>query len=56
MYRRTRPTKHSDLCDRGLIQRIGTRDYIISRWPEKNEPAVEAELRWSDIVTGLRNK
>jgi hypothetical protein len=44
----------SDLCDRGLIQRVGRRDYIIMKWRERDDPDAE-EMRWSDIVTGLRD-
>ena len=33
------------LCDRGLIQRVGTATYIITRWPERDEPN-EQELQW----------
>lgn len=33
----------SELCDRDLIQRVGTATYIITRWRERDEP-VEEEL------------
>jgi hypothetical protein len=31
----------SDLADRDLIQRIGSAMYIITRWPERDEPNEE---------------
>jgi hypothetical protein len=36
------------LCDRGLIQPVGTETYVITRWPEKNESA-EKDLSWWEI-------
>ena len=34
----------SELCDRDRIQRIGEKTYIITRWPERDDPGDE-ELR-----------
>jgi hypothetical protein len=31
----------SELCDRDIIQRVGTATYIITRWRERNEPEGE---------------
>jgi hypothetical protein len=31
----------SDLCDRRLIQRIDKRAYIVTHWPERDEPTEE---------------
>lgn len=36
------------LCDRGLIQRVGTATYIITRWPERDEPP-EKDLQWWEM-------
>lgn len=36
------------LCDRGLIQRVGAETYVITRWPERNEPNEET-LHWWEI-------
>jgi hypothetical protein len=33
-----------DLCDRGLIQSLGTAKYIIVNWREKDDPSAEEEL------------
>ena len=40
------------LCDRGLIQRVGTETYVITRWPERDD-SPEKDLSWLDI-SGLR--
>jgi hypothetical protein len=40
------------LCDRGLIQRVGTATYIITRWPDRDD-SPEKDLSWLDI-SGLR--
>ena len=45
----------SDLCDRGLIQRVGSRDYIIMKWPERDRPDAE-ELKWWEFTIGLRHR
>jgi predicted transcriptional regulator of viral defense system len=45
----------SDLCDRGLIQRVGTRDFIIMKWPETDRPDAE-ELRWWEFTATLRHR
>jgi hypothetical protein len=31
----------SELCDRDRIQRVGNSTYIVTRWPERDEPAEE---------------
>jgi hypothetical protein len=31
----------SELCDLNRIQRIGDAQYIIVRWPERNDPGEE---------------
>jgi len=36
------------LCDRGLIQRVGNATYIITRWPERDEPP-EKDLEWWEM-------
>jgi hypothetical protein len=36
------------LCDRGLIQRVGTATYIITRWPDRDDPE-EKDLGWWEL-------
>ena len=31
----------SELCDRDRIQRIGEKTYIVTRWPERDDPGKE---------------
>ena len=38
----------TDLCDRGLIERVCEGKYAVVRWPERDDPA-EQELRWWEI-------
>jgi DNA-binding FadR family transcriptional regulator len=45
----------SDLCDRGLIQRIGGQSYIIMKWRERDDLG-EQELAWWEFATGLRHR
>jgi hypothetical protein len=31
----------SEMCDRDRIQRIGEKTYIVTKWPERDEPGKE---------------
>jgi predicted transcriptional regulator of viral defense system len=31
----------TELCDRGRIQRVGSATYIVTKWPERDEPDEE---------------
>jgi hypothetical protein len=45
----------SELCDRGLIERVGTETYIVSRWREGDDLG-DKELRWWEFTAGLRHR
>jgi len=45
----------SELCDRGLLEKVYKGTYAITKWHEPDDPGA-GELRWEEIAIGLRHE